>query len=116
TASAGIRATRPPRTPRWPVTPPADILDLGAYHFFEHPTDHSVLPSAATCTLRGFQVRPKFGGAFANAETLLVVDTPVTLEAEPNDTPEKAQPIRLPAVVSGRFDSERDADRYEVET
>jgi hypothetical protein len=101
---------------RLTVKPPADVLDLGAYRFFEHPTDHSVLPSAATCTLRGFQVRPKFGDSFANAQTLLVVDTPVTLEAEPNDTPEKAQPITLPAVVSGRFDRERDADWYEFET
>jgi hypothetical protein len=101
---------------RMTVTPPADVLDLGAYCFFEHPTDHSVLPTAATCTLRGFQVRPRFGDVFANAQTLLVVDTPVTLEAEPNDTPEKAQPITLPAVVSGRFDRERDADWYEFET
>src|SRR5262245_31114419 len=101
---------------RMSVEAPADVLDLGAYRFFEHPTDHSVLPSAATCTVRGFQVRPKFGDAFAGAETLLVVDTPVTLEAEPNDAPEKAQPITLPAVVSGRFDRERDADWYEFET
>jgi hypothetical protein len=101
---------------RMTVTVPAEILDLGAYRFFEHPTDHSVLPTAATCTLRGFQVRPKLGDAFANAQTLLVVDTPVTLEAEPNDTPETAQPIALPAVVSGRFDRERDADWYEFET
>jgi hypothetical protein len=101
---------------RLTVKPPADVLDLGAYRFFEHPTDHSVLPTAATCTLRGFQVRPKFGDASANAQTLLLVETPVTLEAEPNDTPEQAQPIQLPAVVSGRFDRERDADWYEFET
>jgi hypothetical protein len=98
------------------VKPPTEILDLGAYRFFEHPTDHSVLPTAATCTLRGFQVRPKFGDNYANPQTLLVVDTPVTLEVEPNDTPDKAQPITLPAVVSGRFDRERDADWYEFET
>jgi hypothetical protein len=98
------------------VTPPAGVLDLGAYRFFEHPTDHSVLPTAATCTLRGFQFRPKFGDAFANAQTMVLVDTPVTLETEPNDTPEQAQPLRLPAVVSGRFDRERDADWYEFET
>src|SRR5205807_7301488 len=95
---------------RMTVKPPADVLDLGAYRFFEHPTDHSVLPTAATCTLRGLQVRPKFGAAFANAQTLLVVDTPVSLEVEPNDAPEQAQPITLPAAVSGRFDRERDAD------
>jgi hypothetical protein len=101
---------------RLTVNPPAEILDLGAYRFFDHPTDHSVMPTAATCTLCGFQVRPKFGDAFADPQTLLVVDTSVTVEAEPNDTPGKAQPITLPAVVSGRFDRERDADWYEFET
>ena len=98
------------------VQPPADVRELGAYRFFEHPTDYSVLPTAATCTLRGFQVQPTFGGLAANAQTLLLVDTPVTLEAEPNDAPEKAQMVKLPAVVSGRFDRERDADWYEFET
>jgi hypothetical protein len=98
------------------VKPPADVLDLGAYRFFEHPTDHGPLPTAATCTLRGFQVQPKFGDTLANALPLLLVDTPVTLEQEPNDTPDKAQPITLPAVVSGRFDQPRDADWYEFET
>jgi hypothetical protein len=98
------------------VTPPADPAALGAYRFLEHPTDHSVLPTAATCTLSGFQFQPKFGGVAANAQTLVLVDTPVTVEVEPNDTPEKAQSIKLPAVVSGRFDRERDADWYEFET
>lgn len=101
---------------RLTVQPPGDVLDLGAYRFFEHPTDHSVLPTAATCTLRGFQFRPKFGDDHANAQTLMLADTPVTQEIEPNDTPEQAQPLKLPAVVSGRFDRERDADWYEFET
>jgi hypothetical protein len=101
---------------RMTVTPPAEVMELGAYRFFDHPTDHSDRPTAATCTLRGFQVRPKFGDILANAQTLMVVDTPVTLETEPNDTPDKAQKIALPAVVCGRFDRERDADWYEFET
>ncbi len=101
---------------RLTVKPPEDVLASGAYRFFEHPTDYSVLPTAATCTLRGFQFRPKFGDILANAQTMVLVDTPVTLEAEPNDTPEQAQVIKLPAVVSGRFDRERDADWYEFET
>ena len=71
------------------VQPPADVRELGAYRFFEHPTDYSVLPTAATCTLRGFQVQPTFGGQAANAQSLLLVDTPVTLEAEPNDAPKR---------------------------
>ncbi|HEX5443239.1 MAG TPA: PPC domain-containing protein, partial [Pirellulales bacterium] len=40
---------------RFPFTPPIAEA-LGVYRFFEHPTDHTVLPTAATCTLRGLQV------------------------------------------------------------
>jgi hypothetical protein len=100
---------------RQPVTVPSDVFDLGAYRFFEHPTTHSVSPTAATCTLTGFQMQPAFGDFAMDAVPLLLVDTPVTLEVEPNDTPETAQKIALPAVVSGRFDRERDADWYEFE-
>jgi hypothetical protein len=87
------------------TTPPPDVLTLGAYRFVEHPTGHSVLPTAATFTLTGYQAQVP----------LLVVDTPVTLEGEPNDAPEQAQAIQLPAVVSGRFDRERDGDWYTFE-
>jgi hypothetical protein len=102
----------------WPLTltPPTDLLNLGAYRFFEHPTTHSVLPTAATCTLTGFQVQARPGPYCTNALPLLLVDTPVTLENEPNDDPTKAQVVQLPAVVSGRFDRPRDADWYEFET
>jgi hypothetical protein len=98
------------------LTPPADVFDRGGYRFFEHPTTHSVLPTAATCTLIGFQFRPKPGEEFANPVPLLLTDTPVTLEVEPNDDPKKPQHLTLPAVVSGRFDRERDADWYEFVT
>jgi hypothetical protein len=98
------------------ITPPSDLFALGAYRFFEHPTCHSVLPTAATCTLTGFETQPRFGEFAANSVSLLLVDTPVTMEVEPNDDPEHAQVIQLPAVVSGRFDKERDADWYQFET
>jgi len=94
------------------LTPPAEAA-LGAYRFLEHPTAHSAAPTAATCTLTGFQFRPDVGGQALNAQTMLLVDTPVSIEAEPNDTLESPQPISLPAVVSGRFDLPRDADWYE---
>jgi hypothetical protein len=97
---------------RLEVTAPADVSALGAFRFIDHPTDHSVLPTAATCTLRGFQVRhPASPGG--DAVPVLVSDIPVTLEQEPNDSPDTAQKITLPAVVSGRFDKQRDADWYE---
>ncbi|OWK44393.1 pre-peptidase C-terminal domain-containing protein [Fimbriiglobus ruber] len=98
------------------VTAPADLLSTGAYHFFDHPAAHSVLPTAATCTLTGFQTRHTIDGRTVNGVPVLVTDTPVTLEHEPNDDPTAPQKIGLPAVVAGRFDRERDADWYEFET
>ena len=87
------------------VTPPDGILKRGLFRFTEHPTGHSVLPTAATCTLHGFQHR---------GVPLLVTDTPVTLEQEPNDEAGKPQKLDLPAAVAGRFDKERDADWFEI--
>jgi hypothetical protein len=88
------------------VTAPDDVLKRGLFKFTEHPTGHSVLPTAATCTLIGFQHR---------GVPILVSDSPVSLEAEPNDDPHMPQKLTLPALVSGRFDKERDADWYEIE-
>jgi hypothetical protein len=98
------------------ISAPPDVLALSAYRFVEHPTRHSVLPTAATCTLTGFQFQPRLDGIPADGIPLLVVDTPVSREAEPNDDANKPQVIQLPAVVSGRFDRPRDADWYEFET
>ena len=99
-----------------PVTAPEDLLELGLYRFLEHPTDHAFLPTAGTCTLNGFQVRPELPGVGVSltAQRMLVVNQPVTIEAEPNNEFDKPQPISLPAIVSGRFDQPRDADWYEV--
>jgi hypothetical protein len=88
------------------VTPPGDVLKRGRFTFTEHPTGHSVLPTAATCTLHGFQHR---------GVPMLVTDTPVSLEVEPNDEPQKPQKLTLPVALAGRFDKERDADWYEIE-
>ncbi len=99
-----------------PVLAPADVLDLQTYRFLEHPTDHSVLPTAGTCTLTGFQWRPEFPGVGAalNAQRILVTKEAVTIEAEPNNSFESPQPITLPAIVAGRFDQPRDTDWFEV--
>jgi hypothetical protein len=106
------------------VAAPSDLLELGSYRFFEHPTCHSVLPTAATCTLTGFQFpfhpnsilsSAKMAEGRTGAVPLLVADTPVSVEREPNDDAGKPQTIELPAVVSGRFDRPRDADWYEFE-
>lgn len=97
---------------RQPVTAPANITPTGAFRFREHPTHHSVLPTAATCTLVGEQFVP----LDANPQTILVSDTPTSVEVEPNDTREQPTPLTLPAVVSGRLDRARDLDWYSFET
>jgi hypothetical protein len=94
---------------------PDDFLGAGSYRFFEHPTDHTVLPTAATCTLSGYQIAPELGRAAFRAQPLVVSDTPVTIELESNDSRDSAQQLALPAVVSGRFDRSRDADWFEIE-
>lgn len=105
----------PPLTSiRLTAAAPTEPLDFGRYLFLEHPTGHSPLPTAATCTLNGFQWRPT--DDFLNALPLLVSESPVTLEAEDNNTVEKAQKLTLPAMVSGRFDQPRDGDWFEFET
>ena len=99
-----------------PVMAPTDVFDSQSYRFLEHPSDHSPLPTAGTCTLTGFQWRPEFPGVgpSLNAQRMLVTKETVTIEAEPNNDFNKAQPITLPAIVAGRFDEPRDADWYEV--
>jgi len=98
------------------VTAPPELFNRRLYEFAEHPTDHSVLPTAATCTLTGMQFRAKLGAYPANPLPLLVTDQTVTREVEPNDDREKPQSLTLPAIVAGRFDHERDADWYEFTT
>jgi hypothetical protein len=94
------------------VTGSTDLVATGEFRFREHPTHHSVQATAATCTLIGEQVMP----FDANPQTILVTDTPTSVEVEPNDTREQAMTLSLPAVVSARFDRERDLDWYTFET
>ena len=94
------------------VTSPAEVSALAAYRFWEHPTHHSVLPTAATCTLTGFQVQPEGSVCPFSAQSVMVTPYDVSVEVEPNDTQEQPQAITLPAVVCGRFDRPRDADWY----
>jgi hypothetical protein len=93
---------------------PAEIAAAGSYAFLEHPTDHSVLPTGATFTLTGLQARVPVDDA-VSALPLLVTQSPVTVEQEPNDVMDKAQQVSLPLVLSGRFNEPRDADWYEFD-
>ena len=92
---------------------PNDILGLGRFRFLEHPTQFSMAPTAATCTVNGFQIRPKVDGrASLNTTTFLTTDIDPILEKEPNDQ-SMPQLIELPIAMSGRFDQPRDADWFE---
>jgi hypothetical protein len=67
------------------------------------------MPSA-TLNARGLQVWPFKDGL--NPFTLTFADAPISLDKEPNDTAESAQPITLPTVLCGRFDKPGDVDWY----
>ncbi|MFO0884946.1 MAG: PPC domain-containing protein [Pirellulales bacterium] len=96
----------------WTVSAADSNAARSTYRFLEHPTRNSVLASAATCTMDGFQIRPTPGQQALNPFTLLVSESPVTLEQEGNNTPETAQAITFPAMIAGRFNEPRDADWY----
>jgi len=97
------------------VTLPGEAWTRGDYLFHTHPNHHSVVPTAATCTLTGLQFRPDGIEAVFSEQALLLTDLPVQLEAEPNDTTEQAQLITIPAIVAGRFEETQDADWYRFE-
>lgn len=99
---------------RFSFTAGPELSAPGRFIFREHPTDHSVLPTAATCTLNGFQVTVPIGDGAIRSVNMVLAESPVTLETEPNDTKDKPQVISIPATVSGRFDKPRDADWFEV--
>ncbi|MBL8828407.1 MAG: hypothetical protein JNM18_15605 [Planctomycetaceae bacterium] len=113
--SAGQSVTidgRPWEVFRFPFTAAAEIAERGGYRFLEHPTDHTVAPTAASCTLVGQQVTVPVGSGALRPQIVMVANSSVTVETEPNNAPERGQPLTVPAVVSGRFDQPRDADWF----
>ncbi len=94
---------------------PLLAIQEGSFDFFEHPTAHTVLPTAATCTLTGMQLRPDLNLDWLHPPIVYVTDQTVTIEQEPNDRSDQSQTVAIPLVVSGRMDKPRDADWYEFE-
>ena len=92
--------------------PSVEMITQGGYQFRDHPTHHSVAPTAATCTLVGQQVSIPGVDAIGSMPPVLVTSDPVLIDLEPNDTVDMAQPVDLPLVVGGRFDRSQDADWY----
>jgi hypothetical protein len=87
-----------------PFSAPKDLL-LDRFAFLNH------LPSPCLGA-RGWQFWPGGLKDCLNPVTLAWADVPVTAEREPNDSADTAQPLMLPAVVSGRFDRPGDRDWY----
>src|SRR5262249_51801812 len=83
-------------------------LSLGRFDFLLH-------PSSPAAKMRGRQFFPAGLENALTPATLVHADAPVTLEREDNDTPENAQPLKLPTVVCGRFDRPGDADWYRLD-
>jgi hypothetical protein len=79
------------------ATPGGDFIDL---------------PASPALNARLLQVWPAGIADALNPLTLLRAGTPTINEQEPNDSPEKAQALKLPAVVCGRFDRPGDMDCY----
>lgn len=113
-ADSGAAGEPPLDAIKFPFTVGPELSLPGKFIFREHPTDHSVLPTAATCTLDGFQVVVPVGGGGIRPVNMVLAESAVTLEAEPNDDKQHAQVVSIPATVSGRFDKPRDADWFEV--
>jgi hypothetical protein len=63
---------------------------------------------------RDYTHRLTIQGKTTNPLVLDVDDLPEYLEAEPNDTPEQAQRVELPAVLNGRVDKPGDVDCWAI--
>lgn len=88
----------------WSYIPSMDsIRSADRFSFARHLASPSL-------NARGIQLWP-FADAL-NPITLTFAEAPVTLDKEPNDSAETAQPITLPTVICGRFDKPGDADWY----
>ena len=70
----------------------------------------------ASAGLDGFEYRVKGANGFlSNPALLTFAQGPVTLEAEPNDSPATAQKITLPVTIAGQFAKANDRDWYAFE-
>lgn len=69
--------------------------------------------NGASASLDGFEYRVKgASGTLSNPTLLTFANGPVTAEAEPNNSPDKAQSISLPANLAGQFATPNDRDWF----
>ncbi len=62
--------------------------------------------------LEGFEYRLTGSSGSSNPAMILFAEAPVRREQEPNDQPDQATPITLPADIAGRIDRPNDRDCY----
>lgn len=75
--------------------------------------DENVTPEESV--VDGFAYRLNSPEGTSNAVYIHFADAPVSLEHEPNDAPEQAQRLTIPAEVGGQFQKRLDSDRYTFE-
>jgi len=61
-----------------------------------------------------YQVSVRREGVVSNSMPFAVDRLPECLEQEPNNTPEHAQPVKMPMIVNGRIDRADDWDVFEI--
>jgi hypothetical protein len=59
-----------------------------------------------------YQMRLLTGAGWSNPVKFFVGDLPELIEAEPNDAPDQAQRVALPATLNGRIERKGDMDRF----
>jgi hypothetical protein len=67
----------------------------------------------AALGVREFRIGTSLG--LSSVGQLVVVDEPVIVEAAANNTPQSAQPLKLPCVVAGKLEIIEDVDFYKFE-
>ncbi len=87
------------------ITPPADPSATQRLAYSGH-----IQPTLAI--LNGFEYRIRNPSGASNPVLLTFVRAPLVLEAEPNDSAEKAQKVPVPCEIAGRIDRRHDRDWY----
>src|SRR5262249_50527437 len=59
-----------------------------------------------------YQMRLLTGAGWSNPVKFFVGDLPELIEAEPNDAPDQAQRVALPATINGRIERKGDMDMF----
>jgi hypothetical protein len=95
------------------VVPPAKANAPGSPPLVKNVKLKLTVAPDAPLGVREFRVATKLG--VSSVGQLLIVDDPVVAENGTNNTPEQANPIKLPCVVHGRIEALEDVDYFKFE-